>query len=119
MAKTKDFSAELKVLQEAQTAAATATRQMLEDNPGVWFPCGFSWVKIKPARGPMIEAMKHFGVGKTDSYEGGFVVYNPSGNNTQWMDAKMAGSRAYAQRLNEYFKATGSKCVAKAVERID
>jgi hypothetical protein len=117
--KVKDFSKELEVLNAAAAAAADAAKSMLAKNPDVWYPCGFSWVKIRPARGPLIEAMKHFGVGHTDEMEGGYVVYNPSGNNTQWMDAKMAGSRAYAELLNEYFKATDSKCVAKAVERVD
>jgi hypothetical protein len=111
----KDYTFEMKVLQEAQTAAAAAANTMIAANPTVWYPCGFSWVQIKPARGKLIDALKHFEIGHT-SEEGGYQVYNPSGNHTQWMDAKMAGSRAYAEVLQKYF---GEKYKIKPVERID
>lgn len=116
MGKIKDFTAELAVLQEAQTAAAEAAKKMISENPNVWYPCGFSWVIIKPARGKLIEAMKHFDIGDT-SFEGGYRVYNPSGNYTQWMDAKMAGSRAYVEVLRKHYP--DGKYSFKAVERID
>jgi hypothetical protein len=112
----KDYSFELKVLQEAQAAAAEAARKLIAENPGVWYPCGFSWVTIKPARGKLIDAMKHFEVGHT-SEEGGFQVYNPSGNPTQWMDAKMVGSQAYVEVLRKHYP--DGKLKFKAVERID
>ena len=116
---TKDFSVELEVLQEAQTAAAQAAKALIDQNPNQWYPCGFSWVRIRPARGKLIDALKRVEIGRTDDFEGGYVVYNPSGNSTQWMDAKMAGSRVYADKLNAYFTANGIKAKAKAEERID
>ena len=113
---TKDYSYEMKALQEAQAAAARAATALIAQNPDQWYPCGFSWVNIKPARGKLIEALKHFNIGHT-SEEGGYTIYNPSGNHTQWMDAKMAGSRAYVEILQKHFP--NSKYTFKAVERID
>lgn len=115
----KDFSVELLVLREAQDAAIAAAKAMIDQNPGSWYPCGFSSVTVRPARGRMVEAMKHFEVGHVDQFNGGFVVYNPSATNSQWLDAKAAGSRAYADRLNQYFKETNSACVAKSVNLVD
>lgn len=110
----KDYTVEMKILQEAGEAAAAATMAMIDAHPEQWYPCGFSWVIIKPARGKLVDALKHFDLGHT-SEEGGFQVYNPSKNSTQWMDAKMAGSRAYVEVLKKYYP----EIKAKAVERID
>lgn len=107
------FQKELDVFLEASEAAKQACDDLIRQNPGVWFPCGFSWVKITPARGRFVSMLKDRKIGSTDSYEGGYVVYNPSKNNTQWMDAKVAGSRAFAEVLNR----NGIK--AKAISRID
>lgn len=101
------------VLNEAFTAARLAAEKTIADNPDVWYPCGFAWVKIKPARGPFVKALKEMNKGHTDSYEGGFTVYNPSGNATQWMDAKYDGAKAFAEVLRKH----GVKC--SAVQRID
>jgi hypothetical protein len=59
--------------------------------------------------------MKVAKVGEVDDFEGGFRVYNPSGNHTQWMDAKMAGSRAFVDVLKKYYPSIR----AYAVERMD
>ena len=85
----------------ALKAAADAAQEMLDKNPGVWYPCGFAWVKIRPARGPVVKALKEMDLGAVDGYAGGFMVYNPSKNITQWMDAKAAGARAFADALKE------------------
>lgn len=84
----------------ASSNAREATEQMLKDNPDVWYPCGFAWVRIKPARGPFVAYLKEIGSGITSS-DGGYVVYNPSGNSTQWMDAKFAGAKAFAKILTD------------------
>jgi hypothetical protein len=94
------------IIQEAAKAAAEATETYLKEHPGQWFPCGFAWVTIKPARGKLVERMKQLDIGKRDSYEGGFKIWNPSGNPTQCMDAKVAGAEAYAKVL----KAHGVTC---------
>lgn len=113
---SKDYSFEMKVLQEAQQQAAAAAKKMIDENPEVWYPCGFSWVLIRPARGKLIDALKYFDIGRT-SDEGGYMIYNPSGNLTQRMDAKMAGSRAYVEVLKRHYP--DAKMTFKAVERID
>ena len=87
------------IILEAQTAAANATAEYLGTLGGDTYPCGFAWVRIKPARGAFVKVLKDINLGRTDEYEGGFVVYNPSGNYCQNMDAKMAGARAFANAL--------------------
>ena len=113
--KPHKLQAEFDIIKEACEAAAAAAKKMIDDNPTQWYPCGFSWVKIRPARGRLIEALKELQLGRTDDFEGGFQVYNPSKNHTQWMDAKMAGSRAFVEVLKKYYPTIQ----AKAVERID
>lgn len=109
------FQEELNIYAEAVGAASFAAKKMIDDNPGVWYPCGFSWVKIRPARGRFVEMCKDMDFGRTDDYEGGFQIYNPSGNSTQWMDAKMAGSRAFVEVMKKYYP----EMKISAVERID
>lgn len=90
------------IWKKAHQAAVDATAATLNENPGQWYPCGFAWVRIKPARGPFVNYLKKIEAGRTDDYEGGYVVYNPSGNPTQWMDAKYAGAKAFAAVLQEH-----------------
>ncbi len=89
------------ILLEAQTAAIEATTKMINDNPGVWYPCGFAWVNIKPARGPFVNYLKGQSIGSL-AYGGGWQIWNPSNHSTQWMDAKKAGADAFAAVLNKY-----------------
>jgi hypothetical protein len=86
---------------EAHAAAVAATAATVNANPDVWYPCGFAWVRIKPARGAFVNFLKEIDAGYT-SEEGGYVVYNPSGHPTQWMDAKYAGARAFADVLRKH-----------------
>lgn len=83
--------------------AALATQAYLDAHPNQWYPCGFAWVKIKPARGPLVKALKDRGIGRLDEGYGGLMVYNPSGNHTQCMDAKEAGARAFADFLKPLY----------------
>lgn len=82
----------------ASAAAAEACAAYLSANPNQWYPCGFAWVTIKPARGPYVAYLKSIKEG-SKGYAGGWEIWNPSGNNTQCMDAKMAGARAYAAEV--------------------
>lgn len=100
---TYKFQHELDVFVEAEQAATKAAQTHLDANPGVWYPCGFAWVKIRPARGRFVEMCKDRGLGGVDTYEGGFTIYNPSGNSTQWMDAKAEGCRAFVEVLKKHF----------------
>lgn len=101
------------LIDEAFVLAEMATQKHINNNPGVWYPCGFAWVRIRPARGAVVKYLKDNNIGHTDDYAGGLVVYNPSGNPTQWMDAKEAGARAFAAHLQLH----GIK--ANAESRID
>ena len=103
------FQAELDVFTQAQLAAEMAARRHLSDNPGVWYPCGFAWVKIRPARGRFVDMCKDQGVGSTDEFGGGFVIYNPSGNPTQWMDAKAEGAKAFVEVLKKHYPAMDAR----------
>lgn len=89
------------ILDAALLAAAEATNKMIKDNPDQWYPCGFSWVVIKPARGAFVKLLKEQHIGETTKYYGGHSIWNPSNNPTQWMDAKYAGSLAFARVLTE------------------
>ena len=37
--------------------------------------CGFAWINIKPARGKFVTWLKKAGIGRTDSYYGGYTVW--------------------------------------------
>lgn len=100
---TYKYQAELDIFLEAQLAAETATRKHLNENPGQWYPCGFAWVKIRPARGRFVDMCKDQGAGRTDDFEGGFIIYNPSGNPTQWMDAKQVGAQAFVDVMKKHY----------------
>lgn len=102
-----------KLVEEAFNKAAEATNKIVLENPGIWYPCGFAWVRLKPARSKLAQYLKDAGLGQTDSYAGGIVVYNPSRNSTQWMDAKVAGAVAFANHL----RAAGFNAIAES--RID
>ena len=101
------------VLMEALASANAATQELIDANPGVWYPCGFAWVNIKPARGKLVEMLKAKCIGYTDSYYGGYSISNPSHNATQWMDAKIAGAYAFAAVLKKH----GINCTVN--QRID
>lgn len=88
------------ILTEAHSAAVAATAATVNANPDQWYPCGFAWVRIRPARGAFVNFLKEVGAGYT-SEEGGYVVYNPSNNVTQRMDAKMVGAEAFAKVLRD------------------
>ena len=96
--KQHKLQAEFDAITAAQTAAASTAKAMIDAFPTQWYPCGFAWVRIKPARGRLVEALKEKDIGHT-SEEGGYVVHNPSQNSTQWMDAKEAGARAFINEL--------------------
>ena len=89
------------ILSAAKLAAIEATFATIKANPDQWYPCGFAWVTIKPARGPFIAFLKSRGIGDK-SYTGGWTIWNPSDHPTQWMDAKFAGAQAFADVLQQH-----------------
>lgn len=87
------------VIDEALDAAAHSTALYILANPDNWYPCGFAEVRIRPARGPLVSALKKRGIGSTALYGGGYVISNPSRNATQSMSAKAVGVRAFIDRM--------------------
>ena len=70
---TMTQSAAKALLARAFMAADSECRSMIKDNPNEWFPCGFASVVIKPARGPVVAALKDLGIGGK-AYGGGVHV---------------------------------------------
>jgi hypothetical protein len=84
----------------ARLEAVKATAESIRENPDNWYPCGFAWVVIKPARGKFVSFLKEKGIGyKSES--GGWRIWNPSEHPTQSMEAKMRGAMAFVQVLKE------------------
>lgn len=90
-----------RIIQQAFDAAVAAANAHDATNPG-WYPCGFAWVNIKPARGKIVNFLKKAKIGRTDDYYGGYTIWNPSGHNSQHMYTLEAGAKAYADVLRKY-----------------
>lgn len=86
----------------AMEKAAEATQAYLDAHPDQWYPCGFAWVNIRPARGALAKVLKDRKLASPGVY-GGLMVYNPSKNNTQCMDAKEAGARAFVDFMKPLY----------------
>lgn len=86
------------LIERALEAARDAAKAYDATNPG-WYPCGFAWVNIKPARGKLVTLLKNMKIGRTDDYYGGYSIWNPSGHHTQHMYTLEAGARAFAEVL--------------------
>lgn len=88
------------LLTVAERKAARRTEDYIFDNGENPMGCGFAWVVVKGVRGNKAKLLKEYGFKKR--YDGpGLSLWNPSGNYTQDMDAKMAGAEAYAELLRE------------------
>lgn len=107
-----DLQKEKDIIQGAVMAAAIAVKQILDENPHEWYPCGLASVVIKPATGKFVAALKELNIGfKKD--EGGYCVVNPAQTSSQWMPAIEVGAEIFATVLREY----GVKC--KVTTRMD
>lgn len=67
--------------------------------------CGFAWVRVRPARGAFVTWCKQNNIGRSDSYEGGYVIpaheLAPSLRKTQSYERKMAAANAAAAVLRD------------------
>lgn len=97
------FTEELKILQEAKLAAKVEASRIFQESPDSWYPCGFVWVKIRPARGRFVSMCREQKIGATDTLEGGFIIYNPSGITTQWLVPKKNGAEAFVKVIKKYY----------------
>jgi hypothetical protein len=91
-----------RVLVIAQQLADLATSKYLAAHPNHWFPCGFAWVRV-PGNSPIARFLRDqsdfAGLSTHKGYPKGFDIWNPSGNPTQCLDAKLAGAEAFAEAL--------------------
>lgn len=61
--------------------------------------CGFAWVRIKPARGKFVSWLKKNGIGRSDSYGGGYVIWISGFG--QSYERKLACAEAMAKVMEE------------------
>ena len=92
-------------------AAAVGVAATVHDG----YPCGFAWVRIKPARGKFVTYLKTNKIGRSDEYFGGHLIsaMQISGWNGQNMDSKEAICLAAVEVLTKH----GISC--NVVSRID
>lgn len=68
--------------------------------------CGFAWIRIKPARGPLVKWLKNQGKGDKGVY-GGWTLspydFNPNLGRTQSMQRKEAAMTAACKVLRTYY----------------
>ena len=88
------------IYSDAMTAAKNAEREFMEQH-GEPMYCGFSWVRIDKARQPFVTWLKKNNIGDKPYVGRGWHIWNPAGNNTQSMDIKMTGARAFAKVLRD------------------
>lgn len=89
------------ILDEAFAAAKKAEADFRAQH-GEPMYCGFAWVNVKPGTSKIAKLIKAGGHGRSDSYYGGVTVWNPGGSNTQSMDIKETGARAFANVLQAH-----------------
>lgn len=91
------------IISEAFMSARVASMKYLQENGErpMDFNCGFAWVTIRPARGTLCKVLKeHYKASK--GWNGGLVVWQPSGVSSQNMYVHQAGAIAFAEVLKEY-----------------
>lgn len=99
-AKVEDFD---KIIKSA-TAVAKEHAITQHGSDIMIYPCGFAWVKIKPARGKFVSYLKEREIGSTDPYKGGyqFSPYSIGVNFNQSYYHKVAFAKKFAEVLQTY-----------------
>ena len=92
----------IEIHNEAVQEAAQATANYLDTVGEHPFNCGFAWVTAD-VKGNTKVGKSFIAQGFEKSYNGGFQIWNPSGNYTQDVGAKMAGADAYVATVKKYF----------------
>jgi len=90
----------IRIHNEAVALAQKATQDHHEKQ-GEWDACGFAWVKITPATQSFARQLKKAGIVDHKAWDGGYDIWNPSGNRTQSEYAKLNGAIAYANFLRD------------------
>lgn len=90
---------------EKACKAAQESSDYAEATTDHWYPCGFAWINIKPARGPFISWCRKNAIGGK-AYEGGwnitsYAVCRQTATWSQSMVVKSAGVDAAVRVLRE------------------
>ena len=62
--------------------------------------CGFAWIIIRPARGPLVSYLKKQGIGGNE-YGGGYSIWMPGRQPTQSISVHEAAAKAFAETIKE------------------
>ena len=89
------------VHEEAIEAARLAASNYFKSNGEHPFNCGFSSV-IARVKGNTKLGKSFISRGFKKNYGGGYRLWNPSGNSTQDLSVKAAGTAAYIAVINKY-----------------
>ena len=73
--------------------------------------CGFAWVNIKPARGGFVKYLKENGIGRKDSYYGGYTIW------VREFGQSLARKESYARAFADVLTTNGIK--AYSMSRMD
>lgn len=87
--------------EEAIEAARLAANDYFQTYGAHPFNCGFSSV-IARVKGNTKLGKSFISRGFKKNYGGGYYLWNPSGNNTQDLSVKAAGTAAYIAVINKY-----------------
>ena len=63
--------------------------------------CGFAWINIKPARGAFVKYLKQNGIGRKDSYYGGYTIW------VSGFGQSLARKENYARAFTEGLRKNG------------
>ena len=63
--------------------------------------CGFAWINIKPARGAFVKYLKQNGIGRKDSYYGGYTIW------VSGFGQSLARKENYARAFTEVLRKNG------------
>lgn len=96
---------EREIFELAKSAAQKASDEKIE-HATTWYPCGFAYVNIRPARGKFVKFLKDNNIGYK-AYEGGYTIssHDMCSQPSAWcqsMDVKYAGAVAFAAVLREH-----------------
>ena len=87
--------------QLATRNAEITTNDYISKNGEYPLGCGFAWVSAG-IKGNTKIGKSFIAQGFKKDYVGGYKLWNPSNNNTQDMEAKMAGAEAYVDTVQRY-----------------
>ena len=62
--------------------------------------CGFAWIIIRPARGPLVSYLKKQGIGGNE-YGGGYSIWMPGRQPTQSISVHEAAAKAFVETIKE------------------